>query len=427
MKGIRIFLASFLSVIFVSSSARSFPESLSKPPPIKLPDSPKLPPIKLPSEKDIKQGIEEGTKQRGVVEELLDNEDIDIGTVKKIIDSLPEGTVPDIGDYKSSKGKLIAQVESDGWKAAFAEDISETDVAKGVIAAGVTAVSGSPVFLEWVRRLVTRTISTLEKDLEKEAEEYKQQAIEIAEEAIYKALKGEKAYEILRTFDTVDIKAGAIKYSGRNIFAGEPVGPPTWGLTPYVAFRVRSSSSMSSGEKVESTISLKAINNETRCPDNGSFARAIVIDSNNSRLAIRCSKSANANINQSEYWTRPFMTVSEISGAIHNVQSASCPENRFVNEIVFNSNQFYIRCRYVNISSSVGKWSADPSFFTRPILSFDLKNINGAECPNDSAIAHVLKLNDGRLAIRCRRVIVDGNRLDINESDYWTRPFANKL
>ena len=178
--------------------------------------------------------------------------------------------------------------------------------------------------------------------------------------------------------------------------------------------------------RTKSRIRLGARKSHNSCPLNGSFARQILWNSRNNGLAIRCSRSANANINESQYWTRPFMTLDSRTGAIKNVQSASCPKGRFVNEIVYKGTTVYIRCRWVKIKNSVGQWSTGRSYFTRPFLSSDLKSIQGAECPDDSAIAEVLKLNDGRLAIRCRRVIVNGSRLNIDESRYWTIYFANR-
>ena len=176
---------------------------------------------------------------------------------------------------------------------------------------------------------------------------------------------------------------------------------------------------------INSRIRFRAIKNHNSCPLNGSFVRQLVWNSSNNNLAIRCSRAPNANINQSEYWTRPFMTINS-NGSIKNIQSASCPDNRFVNEIIYRNNTFYIRCRYVNIAKTRGYWSVGKSYFTRPFLSSDLKNITGASCPDDSAMAQVLKLSDGRLAIRCRRIILDGRRLDIDESRYWTINFAKR-
>ena len=46
--------------------------------------------------------------------------------------------------------------------------------------------------------------------------------------------------QALRNYDTVDFKAGAIRYSGANYLAGAVVSR-TWGMKPYIGFRWRGS------------------------------------------------------------------------------------------------------------------------------------------------------------------------------------------
>ncbi|PFF14709.1 hypothetical protein [Bacillus cereus] len=159
---------------------------------------------------------------------------------------------PDIGDldpchnkptgYETNKPEHKSEVENGTppWVVAWAEDITETDAAEGVIA-GVGSVFGAnpAPFIAWVENLVNRTISTLVTDAEKRfPEAIKNEVNQLAQEAIKAAIQGKSAKEVLKNYDTVDFKAGAIKYSGKNKACGVTLST-TWGLVPYVAFRWR--------------------------------------------------------------------------------------------------------------------------------------------------------------------------------------------
>ena len=142
------------------------------------------------------------------------------------------------------------------WIAAWSEDISETDVIVGVVAAGISIYSASPSpFINWVKQLVQRTIDSLKQSAAKDfPQNILDEVVQLATQAIKAAVKGENANEVFKQFGTVDFKAGAIKYSGRNyvwnIFAEryDPIGPPTWGIKPYIAFRWRGAGSSGSGQ-----------------------------------------------------------------------------------------------------------------------------------------------------------------------------------
>ena len=141
--------------------------------------------------------------------------------------------------YQTNKFDLQNEVEGGGWTVAWAEDISETDALKGVVAAGVSIYSSNPeVFMQWIKNLIDRTVDSLYANMQKE---YSEKAVELASEVIISAIQGKTAKEISASMDTVDFKAGAIKYSGRN-YIGDTTISRTWGLKPYVAFRIRSSS-----------------------------------------------------------------------------------------------------------------------------------------------------------------------------------------
>jgi hypothetical protein len=159
-----------------------------------------------------------------------------------------QGGIGGFTGYDSNKPKLMDSVKSGGWKVAWADDVSETDVLEGVVAAGVSVYSGNPAaFLEWVRRLVNRTISSLVNSAQNRfPNEIRGQAERFAADIIRNAIRGQSPQEVFRRYGTVDFKAGAIKYSGANYLAGRVV-TRTWGMKPYVAFRWSGSSNGGGG------------------------------------------------------------------------------------------------------------------------------------------------------------------------------------
>jgi len=195
-----------------------------------------------------------------------------------IIPSRPEDVIPSIPNlpsgftgYKSNKPDKMNEVRAGGWVVAFSDDISETDAAQGVVAGGVSIYAGNPgPFIAWVDALVNRTVSSLSADAQRKfTSAARSQAEKLAAEVIKAAISGRSQKEVFRQFDTIDFKAGAIKYSGRNYAAGQAVGPPTWGLKPYIAFRVRgsgSSNSSSSGSANSGSASMRnyTIRNDSR-------------------------------------------------------------------------------------------------------------------------------------------------------------------
>lgn len=154
--------------------------------------------------------------------------------------------------YETNKFDLKGRVESGGWKVAWADDISETDVLRGVVAVGVSIYAGNPgPFYAWIEHLIDRTIRSLAGSAANRfPAAVERQARQLAADVIKQAIRGRSAREVFRRYDTVDFKAGAIRYSGRNV---QRVWNPikwkheeitlsrTWGLKPYVAFRWRGS------------------------------------------------------------------------------------------------------------------------------------------------------------------------------------------
>jgi len=148
--------------------------------------------------------------------------------------------------YETNKFDLKAGVEGGGWTAAWAEDISETDVAQGVVAVGVSIYAANPApFYAWVEELIRRTIQSLSSSIQDRfSQRVIEQANQLAAEAIKAAVQGQSANEVVRQLDTVDFKAGAIQYAGRNYCKGfnqDVTLSNTWGIKPYVAFRWRGS------------------------------------------------------------------------------------------------------------------------------------------------------------------------------------------
>ncbi|PFB89778.1 hypothetical protein CN273_00065 [Bacillus thuringiensis] len=142
--------------------------------------------------------------------------------------------------YKTNKFDLKKNKESGGWTAGWAQDIAEKDVAQGVVAAGVSVASSNPApFYAWIQNLVNRTISSLKKDVQRKfTPEIRKQINQLTAEVIKKAIQGKNPREVLKKYDTFDFKAGAIKYSGKNMLCGKTISS-TWGMKPYLAFRIR--------------------------------------------------------------------------------------------------------------------------------------------------------------------------------------------
>ncbi|WP_002151830.1 hypothetical protein [Bacillus cereus] len=137
--------------------------------------------------------------------------------------------------YLTNKFDLELKIENGGWVTAWANDIAERDVLQGV-----SVFSANPsAFLYWINNLVNRTISSLQIDEQhKFTAEMRRVANEIAADVIRRAIQGKSPLETFKQFDTFDFKAGAIRYSGRNMLCGNTVST-TWGMKPYIALRLR--------------------------------------------------------------------------------------------------------------------------------------------------------------------------------------------
>lgn len=144
--------------------------------------------------------------------------------------------------YETNKFDLKAEQEAGGWVLAWSDDISETDVINGAVAAGVSIYSGTPAFSLWVEELIDRSIASITQSANEKFPDYIQsQAKSLAQQILFDAIQAKSPKNALQNFDTVDFKAGAIRYTGGNYLGERLVGPHTWGMKIYLGFRVRSS------------------------------------------------------------------------------------------------------------------------------------------------------------------------------------------
>jgi len=144
--------------------------------------------------------------------------------------------------YRTNKFELREKVQQGGWIVAWGNDISETDLINGAVAAGVSVYSGNPIaFKAWVNQLVWETFYSLKKSLGKDVPPaVAQHAQQYAQQVLIDVIRRRSLRASMRRFDTVDFKAGMIQYEGGNYLGGRKVSP-TGGFKPYVAFRWRGS------------------------------------------------------------------------------------------------------------------------------------------------------------------------------------------
>jgi hypothetical protein len=145
--------------------------------------------------------------------------------------------------YQTNKFDKEGAVEAGGWQVVWSDDITETDIAEGAIAGGVSIAVGNPApFLTWLEALIDQTSASLGSGIG-------QQAASIAKNTILQALQGRTAAEITQDFSDWRFKAGAITYSGENTI-GNLVLTRTWGMKIYAAVMQRSPSGTASGPVV---------------------------------------------------------------------------------------------------------------------------------------------------------------------------------
>lgn len=158
--------------------------------------------------------------------------------------------------YHTNKFDLKAQVSQGPppWVVAWGEDITETDALQGVVATGLSIFSANPApFVAWVEQLVQQAIISLVQSAAGAfPDAIRGQVKQMVTDIIKAAIQGRGAHEVLKQYDTVDFKAGAIRYSGKNTVAGFTVSR-TWGMKPYVAFRWRGAGSPATPSPAEAS------------------------------------------------------------------------------------------------------------------------------------------------------------------------------
>ncbi len=143
------------------------------------------------------------------------------------------------GEYWTDKFELKAQVEAGGWIVGWADDITETDLLEGT----VVAIENPAMLAAWVESIMVRTVSSLTDDIQAQInDEIKQQTKQIASQIIKEAIMLKLPKEALAQLAMIDVKAGAIRYSGENRFLGQAISP-TFGLKPYIGIRIHSTTS----------------------------------------------------------------------------------------------------------------------------------------------------------------------------------------
>jgi len=159
---------------------------------------------------------------------------------KSIDEQLKQQFEPVSPHYETNKFNLKAEQEAGGWILAWSDDISETDAINGAVAAGVSIYSGGTAFALWIQNLVQRTIGSTMRSAETRFPDYiERDAESLAQQVIFDAIQSKSSRNALRNYDTVDFKAGAIRYTGGNYLGNQLVGPHTWGMKIYLGFRVR--------------------------------------------------------------------------------------------------------------------------------------------------------------------------------------------
>lgn len=170
-----------------------------------------------------------------------------------------------MGGFNSNRNQVKSQVGQGGWApptgaVAFGGELQVTDIANGVVAAGVSFYLENPgPFLTWLDMLTTQAIAQMEQSIVTTFTPVaRQQAIDFAKGVISTLLQGRNPGEQFTNLFHFNFKAGVSQFSGQNtqwvpdISPGglgglithgdtggheEPYGPyiPSW--CPYVGFR----------------------------------------------------------------------------------------------------------------------------------------------------------------------------------------------
>ena len=160
------------------------------------------------------------------------------------------------------------------------------------------------------------------------------------------------------------------------------------------------------------------------CPA-AAIARKVIVG-NNQRLGIRCYKPSNEQVNITvdkrikQSFTKRFAQLDN-AGTIIHTQSAYCPKDTFVDQVLFHGNDWLaIRCRSIKVDSGAVRWGSD--YWSRGVMANDGSKFIDQECPNTSLITGVVVTESG-LYIRCRQALHEGDILKF-DGQLFTRYFA---
>ena len=119
--------------------------------------------------------------------------------------------------YITNKFEKKGKIE-EGWIVAFGIEITETDISKAIVAAGLSIFTSNPVVIyAWMEELVTESIGKMPNRIRDNfSSEAKDEAIKFAIEIIRELIKGKGAGELLKKIGNINFKAGVGEYIGEN-------------------------------------------------------------------------------------------------------------------------------------------------------------------------------------------------------------------
>lgn len=185
---------------------------------------------------ETKQKFDEIKKNYGYVDPTKPSEVVQLG--KKITSLSPISG----GTYQSNKKDIKKKIEQ-GWIVAYGQEITEMDLADGVVAVGISVLSSNPApFIKWVTELVNESISELEKNItsDETINKVKNDMVNFAIAKLKLIIINKKVEEASKIFGDFGIKVGLASYSGKNktnIFGGDKTISTTNAWQPYIGIK----------------------------------------------------------------------------------------------------------------------------------------------------------------------------------------------
>jgi hypothetical protein len=124
-----------------------------------------------------------------------------------------------MGRFVSNRIDVEAGIKQGNWIVAFsARELTETDLATGIVATGVSIYTGSPeLVFAWIDELISESIAGLESGIASTfTAEARSQAENFAIPIIKSLLQNASPGESQETFGHFGIKAGLAKFIGHN-------------------------------------------------------------------------------------------------------------------------------------------------------------------------------------------------------------------